>query len=425
MREIVLKGLDESVWYEKILDKMPTYVLKNDKVKGTFMALGVKYGSIHQEFKNNNEVKYHKVPSGIAHFIEHLKFYEPDGTTATDFFNQYGSDVNAFTTFEYTCYHVYTTQAIKENLEHLLEFVLTPCFNKKNVNKERNIILEELGMQKDSPESQIFYKNYENVFHKYKYKEIITGEKEDIKKITLEDIELIFDTFYHPENMFLIVTGNVNPYDIFKVTENQLKKKKIPNYRHPKMKKIKEPVNVVKEKCEITGNVENTKVKITIKTPISNFKMVDPIELRVIMSLILNSNFGSTSDLKEELMEKELIHYLSFNRHFCGEYVLLTVSMETSYPEYAIKEVKNQFKKLKMTEENFKRKINSSIATLVLNYDDIQNVNEMMQEEIISYGEIVDDLKEHIESITFDKVLQVMEKIDLKNMEVTILKPKE
>ena len=35
MREIVLKGLDESVWYEKILDKMPTYVLKNDKVKGT------------------------------------------------------------------------------------------------------------------------------------------------------------------------------------------------------------------------------------------------------------------------------------------------------------------------------------------------------------------------------------------------------
>lgn len=38
-------------------------------------------------------------------------------------------------------------------------------------------------MQKDSPESQIFYKNYENVFHKYKYKEIITGEKEDIKKL--------------------------------------------------------------------------------------------------------------------------------------------------------------------------------------------------------------------------------------------------
>ena len=191
------------------------------------------------------------------------------------------------------------------------------------------------------------------------------------------------------------------------------------------MKRIKEPVNVVKEKCEITGNVENTKVKISIKIPLSNFKAMDPIELRVILSLILNSNFGSTSDLKEELMEKELIHYLSFNRHFCGDYAVLTVSMETSYPEYAIKEVKNQFKKLKMTEENFKRKVNSSIATLVLNYDDIQNVNEMMQEEIISFGDIIDDLKERIESITYDKVLQVMEKIDLKNMEVTILKPKE
>ena len=49
----------------------------------------------------------------------------------------------------------------------------------------------------------------------------------------------------------------------------------------------------------------------------------------------------------------------------------------------------------------------------------------MMQEEIISFGDIIDDLKERIESITYDKVLQVMEKIDLKNMEVTILKPKE
>lgn len=425
MKEIVLKGIDESIFYEKSLNLLSTYIWKNDKVKGTFMALGVKYGSIHQEFKLNTEIKYHKVPSGIAHFIEHLKFYEPDGTTATDFFNQYGSDVNAFTTFMYTCYHVYATNSIKENLNHLLDFVLTPSFTKKHVNKERNIILEELGMQKDLPDSHIFFKNYENLFHNYKYNEIITGEKEDIKNITLEDIELIFNTFYHPENMFLIITGNVNPYDMFKIIEENLKKKDIPKYKAPKIKKIKEPTSVVNEKTEEVGNVEKNKVKISLKTNLANFKNIDQVKLKIITSLILNSNFGSTSDLKEELMEKELINYLGFTRQIIGDYLILTISLDTDYPDFAIKEIKNQLKKLKITEENFKRKINSSIATLVLNYDDIVSINEIMQEEIVSYGNIIDDLKEQMESITIDDCLSVLEKLDTKNMAITVLKPKE
>ena len=106
MKEINLKGLKETIYYEKVLKQMPVYIWKNDKVKGMFCALGVHYGSIHQEFKLDGESKYTKVPSGIAHFLEHLNFYEPDGSTATDFYTQYGSEVNAFTKFDYTCYHV-------------------------------------------------------------------------------------------------------------------------------------------------------------------------------------------------------------------------------------------------------------------------------------------------------------------------------
>ena len=89
MKEIELKGIKETVYYEKILNQMPLYIWKNEKVKGVFSALCVEYGSIHQEFKLEGKNKYTKVPSGIAHFIEHLNFYEPDGTTATDFYAKY------------------------------------------------------------------------------------------------------------------------------------------------------------------------------------------------------------------------------------------------------------------------------------------------------------------------------------------------
>lgn len=425
MKEIELKGIKEVVYYDKVLNQMPVYVWKNEKVKGVFSALCVNYGSIHQEFKINGKNKYIQVPSGIAHFIEHLNFYEPDGTTATDFYTKYGSEVNAFTTFDYTCYHLYSTVELKANLNHLLDFVLTPSFNKKMVNKEKNIIIEELSMDEDIPETNLYFTHYANLFHKYKYNEVITGKKEDVQNTTIEDIDLVYNTFYHPKNMFLIVTGNVNPYDVFKIAEENLKKKKLPTYKNPKLKKYREDSSVVNSYTEITGNVENTKLKISVKTPLSNFKSIDPIELRLITSLILNSNFGPTSDLKEYLMEEELINYMNATRSFIGDYLIVTVSIETKYPKEVIKEIKEQLKKLEMTEENLKRKVNSSIATLVLKYDDIMSVNNNMQEEILSFGNIVDNVKEHLENITLEDVNKVIKKIDVKNMAITVLNPKK
>ncbi len=423
MKEIEIKGVGETIYYDKVGDKLPLYIWQNKKVNGVFSSLCVNYGSIHQEFKLNGEAKYHKVPQGIAHFLEHLNFYEEDGTTATDFYSQYGSEVNAFTTFDYTCYYVYNTNEIKENLNHLLDFVLTPNFNKKLMNKERNIIIEELKMDEDMPNSKLYFNHYANIFHNYHYKETITGSEEDVRNTTIEDLELIFNTFYHPENMFLVVTGNVNPYEISQIVDDNLKNKTFVEYKNPKIRKIKEPNNIVNKKTEITGNVEIPKVKISLKTPLSAFKNIDPIELRLIISLILNNNFGPTSDLKEFLMERELINYLNASRSFLEDYLIITISMETKYPTEAIKYIEKTLKNLEINEKSLKRKINSSIATLVLKYDDITGVNNSLQEDILSFGKVLDNVKLHLENIDLNSVNNVIKKIDSENMAITILNP--
>lgn len=425
MQEIELKGLQEKIYYEKINDQLPIYIWQNKKVNGVFSSLCVNYGSIHQEFKVNGENKYRQVPKGIAHFLEHLNFYEEDGTTATDFYSEYGSEVNAFTTFEYTCYYVYNSSETKANLNHLLDFVLTPYFNKKMMNKEKNIIVEELKMDEDLPDSKLYFTHFKDIFHKYKYSDTITGTADDVKDTTMEDIELVYNTFYHPENMFLVVTGNVNPYEIEEIVEKNLKEKNFPPYNPPKRKKLKEPSSVVNKETKITGNVENSKVKISLKTPISNFKNINDIELRLIVSLILSNNFGPTSDLKEELMEKELINYLNASRTVIEDYLLITVSFETKYPKEAIKQIKESLQNLEINEEALRRKINSSIATLVLNYEDIVGVNNVIQEDILSFGRIVDDVKVHLENITMESVNDVIKKMDCQNMAVTILNPEK
>ena len=78
-----------------------------------------------------------------------------------------------------------------------------------------------------------------------------------------------------------------------------------------------------------------------------------------------------------------------------------------------------------MTEENLRRKVNASIATLVLKYDDIMSVNNTMQEEVLTFNTVIDNEKEHLENITLENVNKVMKKIDIKNMAITILNPEK
>ena len=73
-----------------------------------------------------------------------------------------------------------------------------------------------------------------------------------------------------------------------------------------------------------------------------------------------------------------------------------------------------------MSLEDLKRKVNSSIANMVINYEDVENVNNMIQNYIIYYGEIIQNLKEIYESITLDEVKEVISKINTK--EITVVK---
>jgi len=124
--------------------------------------------------------------------------------------------VNAFTTFDYTCYHVYSTGQIDANLNHLLDFVLTPAFTKKMVNKERSIILEEMAMDEDIPDSKLYFKHFADLFHEYRYKETIVGTKEDVQNTNIEDL-LYFKGIINNYNIDINLIENTNIIDNLKI----------------------------------------------------------------------------------------------------------------------------------------------------------------------------------------------------------------
>lgn len=420
MKEIKLNGLNETIYYDETEHGLPIILWVHEKVKSYYFTLSVKYGSIDTEFQVDH--KDYSVPNGVAHFLEHLNFQEKDGNDAQTFYQKNGSDVNAFTTFNYTSYEVYGTKHLKDNLEHLLEFVMTPAFHKKMVANEKNIIVEENKMDLDNPANLLYYGMYQNLFKNDKHKYYITGTKEDILKTTLDDIRVAYDNFYHPANMFFIATGNFNPYEVVTIIKDKVKKMDFLDYQNPVRKSFREPSKVQKEYEEIVANVEVPKIRLAVKMPRKLFHEKNDYKLRLLLTILLNSNFGPTSNLYEDLLSKDLIVSLGFEKSIIGNYVLLFLNAESKYPDEVLPILKQAIQKMSIDEKTLTRKLHSAIANMVLSYDDITEVNMNLQEQIMNYGHILNDQKDVFSSITLEDVTKVLKEFSFKEMAIVVLK---
>ena len=118
MEKIKIERTDEIVYHHKLDCGLNIYIWECKESSDINLTLTVKYGSVHTNFEVNK--KDIKVPNGMAHFLEHIKFNEEDNKTAHDYFYKIGSYVNAYTTFDHTCYEVTTNDNLKDNLNHLL-----------------------------------------------------------------------------------------------------------------------------------------------------------------------------------------------------------------------------------------------------------------------------------------------------------------
>ena len=108
---------------------------------------------------------------------------------------------------------------VQRNLSYLLDFVNKPYFTNENVEKEKGIISEEIKMYDDLPDFKIEMKLRQNIYKTHPRRNDIAGTIEEITRITKEDLYKCYDSFYTPNNMFIIIAGN---FDI-KVAEKTIK----------------------------------------------------------------------------------------------------------------------------------------------------------------------------------------------------------
>ena len=186
---------------------------KLEHVRSCALGVWVENGSCHEP----DEL------AGISHYIEHMMFKGTESRTATDLakaFDAIGGQVNAFTTKEHTCYYARTLDThVQKAAELLCDMVLHSAFRPEDVDLERGVILEEIGMYEDTPEDLVSEILSAAVYPSQPLGRPILGTQGTLQHIDSAALKDYRSKQYVGENTIISLCGSFSDADLKAVCE--------------------------------------------------------------------------------------------------------------------------------------------------------------------------------------------------------------
>lgn len=409
MKTINYETLQETLYFEEMDNGLQVYLLPKKGFSKTYGLFSTKFGSIDTTFVPLGETEMLKVPDGIAHFLEHKMFEMKDGD-ASDKFALLGASTNAFTSSSRTAYLFSTTSNENKCVELLLDFVQEIYLTDENVEKEKGIINQEIGMYDDDPDWRCYFGSIQNLYQKHPVKIDIAGTVETVSEIDKETLEKCYHTFYHPSNMMLFVVGNIDPDSTMKMIKENQDKKSFRNEKDIQREIVEEPKCIDKESETLTMDVVMPKVIVSMKINDIPENSQDKLKRELSMNLLLDLLFSKSSSLYEEWMNEGIIND-SFSANFTQErdYSFLQIGGDTFEPEKLknkIIDLITSFKDLKINEEDFKRVQKKNIGVLIGVFNSPESIANLFSRYYFE-GIMVFDLIDTISSLTIENIYQL------------------
>lgn len=417
----VFSKINNEVYYEKLENGLDVYVVPLN-FKEVYATFSTKYGSTQSEFKPHGEEEFVKVTDGIAHFLEHKMFEQVNREEPFAFFAKNGVSANANTSHTKTTYLFYGIEEFESNMNFLLDYVQDPYFTDENVNKEKGIIEQEIKMYDDDPGSILSDKLFANAFVSSPYKIPILGLKEDIYSLTKEDLYLCYNTFYHPSNMFVVISGGVDPKEAIEIVRKNQAGKSYeikPTIRNKEI--VEEDEVAIKEETFDMGLVI-PKIGINFKI---NTKKSDLSEMkkRFYLSMFLNLKFGSISDFYEKVKKENLINGSIYKSMYPAiSHEMLIIDAESRTPELFLEEIIKEIPLINFKEKDFDRKKKVIYSDFISMGDNIYNLNSRIMDDIINYGEVRYDVLDRVDELNYNEMVEFIKSIDFSNYNYVIVK---
>lgn len=422
-REIVKTDLE--VFSEKLDNGLKVYIVPKSDSNNVYVTFTTNYGAYQSEFIPYDNDEMIKVPEGVAHFLEHKLFATEDGTDPFTFFGKSGASSNASTSTYKTTYLFEGMNDFERNLNYLLDFVQEPYFTDENVEEEKGIIIQELKMYQDNSFRMGYEKSLKNTFKTSPIRVPVGGSVSSVSAITKEDLYTCYNTFYHPSNMILVITGSVNPEKTLEIVKNNQEHKKFNAEKEIITKKYDEPDQVFKKKEILKMNVTMPKVFINIKVNATNDYDLDISDLMDYYGIYIESTFGATSIFYERMLDEHIVtDPIDFDFINAKTHIDIMLIAEVSDPNKFIKEALDELNKRVITKEDFERKKKTMVASLIFMSDNIYRINSMIVNNNIFLGEVDYDSYDKIMSLSYDIENDIINSADFKNYATVIIEPK-
>lgn len=416
MKKIIFNNLDEFVYEEKLSNGVKVYLYPTNKTKNFYMTISVKYGGKIKEYSVNGK-KSHKIIPGTAHFLEHKVMNFTNRKKVSDKINELGLYANAYTSFDITNYNMYGSKDPVASLKLLLDLFYNINITEENVKSEKGIISEEFKMYNDNPNFRINKQIVNNVFKNSYLKDVLVGNLDQIDKINVKELIKVYNDFYVPNNTFIIITGNFNLDDILSFLKNYMKDIK-PIEKDIKIIKQKESKKIVNKYMEIEESITIPRVIYSLKIKKSDVKIFNKILKRFYLNFIFSSLFGNTSNIYENYKNKSLMYSMNYDITDAENYYLINLKMITDKPDELVSCLKKDLSNPKIDKSTFLRKKKMFLNNLILNFENIEDIEDMISNHIIRVNHVINDSYDLLKEMNYDDMKKVLNSIDFNNYSI-------
>ena len=405
--------VNEEIYIEKLKNGIEVYLYKTDKTKNFYITISVKYGASVTKYKVGKRVV--DVIPGSAHFLEHKVMALSENPEISKRINDLGSLANAWTSYDGTNYNIFGSINLIENLKLLLDIFYNTDINEKNVSEEKGIIGEEIDMYKDRIDSLLNDHLYKNLFNNSYIRNTVVGERSDIEKITAKSLNQIYNDYYIPNNTFITVCGNFDIDEVMDVINEYMDKLNLKPKTLPKRIKEKESEKVNVPYEEVTKDLEEHRVKYSLKMNKKIFGIKDDNILKDYIVVILSNNFSPTSKLFEEYKLKELSLGINYGVNTIDDMLIINITAVTKKPNEFIKNIKNDIRKLKITKSDFERKKKKYVRNYILSFENIEDIEYDIALSLMIDGKI--NFHEYSDCVNakYEEALRVLSLINYDN----------
>ncbi|MBI5126869.1 insulinase family protein [Candidatus Roizmanbacteria bacterium] len=373
----------------------------------TLLLIGA--GSRYENKKNN----------GVAHFFEHMAFkgskkYSNSFIISSTIEGK-GGVFNAFTSKDHTGYWIKSTvEHFPTVIDVISDMVLNPLLDKKEIEREKGVISEEINMYEDTPQRKVG-----EIFEELLYKGNplgfdIAGTKETVAKFDRETFVSYIKNLYHPENAVLILAGGLK--DTKKYL--QIVEEKFKDWKNGQLDKFI-PIKESQASPQILVKYKKTEqAHLTLGFRAFSFKDDRKYSLNV-LSAILGG--GMSSRLFMQVRERRgLCYYISTGAelyHDCGNIVTQAgVTIDLDKVKEAIRTILEEHKKIiggEIKEDELKRAKELIKGRLLLSLEDSANIASFFGNKklLLNTVETPQEVIEKIDKVTSKEILILAKQI--------------